>query len=62
MMPHMPIVLAKTKFGFWGLTRGYKGSIRAPIGTRKGQMPKNWSSATLLMISFRMIPHMTMVL
>ena len=38
MIPHMPIVLSKTKFRFLGL---YKGSIRGHIGGQEGRTAQN---------------------
>ena len=42
--------------------RGFRGFIRGFMGTRRAKMPEIWLHLTLILTSFRMIPHMTMVL
>ena len=55
---HMPIIVpAKLKFVFLGL----RPHLRASTGTRRVKIPEICFHSTLLLISFRMIPHMPRV-
>ena len=42
--------------------KGYKGPIRAPVGDQKGSNAQKLYFSTRLLISFRMMPHMPIVL